>query len=119
MYFDDQPILLALRRRTNTLHSLCAPSDSGARHIFVAGGDADHIAVAIDSRITEQSKDGLTAFNDHHCKIIPLGDKAVFFFHGVNGLITADGHTIFDAGQIAQRVYNENPTRSFHELASL
>jgi hypothetical protein len=85
---------------------------------FAAGGDADHIAVAIDSRITEELQGGLTAFDDHHCKIFPLSDKAIFFFHGVNSL-TIDGHTIFDAGHIAQQVYNESPAASLREWASL
>ncbi len=85
---------------------------------FTAGGDADHIAVAIDSRITEQSKNGLKAFDDRHCKIFPLSDRVIFFFHGVNSLTATDGHTIFDAGQIAQQVYNGSPEESLRDLAS-
>jgi hypothetical protein len=84
---------------------------------YAAGGDANRIAVAIDGRITEDAKTGQTAFDDHHCKILPLSDKTIFFSRGTNGLII-NGHTIFDADEIAQRVYKDNPTASFDEWSS-
>src|SRR5689334_12521857 len=54
---------------------------------LAAGGTADHIAVAIDSRISGDNKEGQTTFFDHYCKILPLSDSAIFFFTGVGSLI--------------------------------
>lgn len=85
---------------------------------IAAGGNVDHIAVAIDSRITEDNKIGQTAFDDHYCKILPLSDSAIFFSTGVTALKDINGHTIFDAEETAQRVYKEEPTGSLQDMAS-
>jgi hypothetical protein len=86
---------------------------------IAAGGNADHIAVAIDSRITGDNKAGQTIFDDHYCKILPLSDSTIFFSTGVNGLRDIYGHTIFDAEETAQKVYNDEPRGRFQELSSL
>jgi hypothetical protein len=83
---------------------------------LAAGGTADHIAVAIDNRITGDTKEGQTGFNDHYCKILPLSDSAIFFFTGIGSLID-HGVPVFDAQTTAQQVYQEDPLASFEDLA--
>jgi hypothetical protein len=84
---------------------------------IAAGGTADHIAVAIDSRITGDSKEGQTTYFDHNCKILPLSNAAIFFFTGAGSLID-HGVLVFDAQATAQKVYQEDPTASLRQLAS-
>ena len=92
---------------------------TAARGTYIAaGGNADRIAVAIDSRLTEDNKIGQTILDDHDCKILPLNDRTIFFSTGVYGLKDIYGHTIFDAGEIAQQVYDNEPTGSFDGWAS-
>lgn len=85
---------------------------------FAAGGNNDHIAVAIDSRLTADIQGGKTIFNDHYCKILPLSESEIFFFSGVNGQIDTQGHTLFDAEEIAQRVYKEDQTKLMQDQVS-
>jgi hypothetical protein len=63
----------------------------------------DFTAVAIDSRVTDESGDLLS---DHECKILPLSDHLFFFSVGIKHMPITKGGDVVELVKQAQREMN-------------
>jgi hypothetical protein len=74
---------------------------------FVATVVADHLVVAIDSRVTVTNPARAPWQSDQYCKIMALSDQMVFFDTGATALTNGNGEMIFDAREIARQAYED------------